>query len=125
MPEVQEQRAWHDLVTLDESWFYCNPDYESIWLPPGEKVPEAACHDSMQKVDGVIVWNFSGFYLTSVLASGCKFKSSCCRREVLEHLSERRCEQAGGAGRKFIVHADNARPHTQRQHHKNSWKRTD
>jgi hypothetical protein len=24
MLEVQEQRAWHDVVTLDESWFYCS-----------------------------------------------------------------------------------------------------
>jgi hypothetical protein len=42
MLEVQEQRAWHEVVTLDESWFYGGTEYESIWLPPGEKVPEMA-----------------------------------------------------------------------------------
>jgi hypothetical protein len=30
MLEIQEQRAWHDVVTLDEPWFYCSTDYESI-----------------------------------------------------------------------------------------------
>jgi hypothetical protein len=29
--EVQERRAWHDIVTLDGSWFYDSTDYESIW----------------------------------------------------------------------------------------------
>jgi hypothetical protein len=36
--EVQEQKAWHDVVTLDESWFYCSTDHESIWLRLCQKV---------------------------------------------------------------------------------------
>jgi hypothetical protein len=44
MLEVQDQRAWHDDVILDESWFYRRTDYESIWLPPGKKFPK--CHVS-------------------------------------------------------------------------------
>jgi hypothetical protein len=39
MLEIQEQRAWHDVVTSDESWFYYSTDYESIWLPLGEEFP--------------------------------------------------------------------------------------
>jgi hypothetical protein len=38
--QAQEQRTWHDIVTLDESWFYSGTDHESIWVRPGEKVTE-------------------------------------------------------------------------------------
>jgi hypothetical protein len=40
MLEAEEQNYWHDIVTLDESRFYDRIDRESIWLRPGEKVPE-------------------------------------------------------------------------------------
>jgi hypothetical protein len=40
MLEVQRDRAWHGIVTLNESWFYLNTDYEFLWLPRDEKVPE-------------------------------------------------------------------------------------
>jgi hypothetical protein len=59
-----------------------------------------------------IVWNPSGFHLISVLPNGCKFNSSYYRIKIFEPLSELRREQAGGADRKLIVHADNAAPHT-------------
>jgi hypothetical protein len=39
-PEVQRDRAWHDIVTLDESWFYPSTDYEFVWLPRDEKFPK-------------------------------------------------------------------------------------
>jgi hypothetical protein len=44
MPEVQGDRAWHDIVTLDESWFYLSTDYEFVWLPRDETVPERERH---------------------------------------------------------------------------------
>jgi hypothetical protein len=40
MLEVQRDRVWHDIVTLDESWFYLNTDYEFVELPRDEKAPE-------------------------------------------------------------------------------------
>jgi hypothetical protein len=40
MLEVQRDRGWHDIVTLDESWFYLSTDYELVWLPRDENVPE-------------------------------------------------------------------------------------
>jgi hypothetical protein len=60
-----------------------------------------------------IVWNCSGFHLICVRPSGCKSNNSYYRREreILEPLSELRREQAGGAGRRLIVHANNAGPH--------------
>jgi hypothetical protein len=42
MLEVQRSRAWYDIVPLDESWFYLTTDHEFIWLPAGEKVPNAS-----------------------------------------------------------------------------------
>jgi hypothetical protein len=33
MPEVQRDRVWHDIVTVDESWFCLSTDYEFAWLP--------------------------------------------------------------------------------------------
>jgi hypothetical protein len=40
MLEVQRDRAWHDIVTLDESCFYLSTDYEFVWLPRDEKFPK-------------------------------------------------------------------------------------
>jgi hypothetical protein len=40
MLEVQLSRAWHDIVILDQSWFYLHTDYEFVWLPQDLKVPE-------------------------------------------------------------------------------------
>jgi hypothetical protein len=126
MLEPQEQRAWREVVTLYESWFHCSPDYESIWLSPGARVFEMP-HVTIpcKQLMVAIVWKSSGFHLMRVLSSNCKFNSSCYRREILEPFSEWRREPSGRTGRILIVHADNTRPHTQRQHHKNLWRRTD
>jgi hypothetical protein len=40
MLEVQRDRAWHDIVTFDESWFCLSTDYEFVWPPRDERVPE-------------------------------------------------------------------------------------
>jgi hypothetical protein len=40
MLEVQHDRAWHDIVTLDKSWFDLSTDHEFLWLPQSEKVSE-------------------------------------------------------------------------------------
>jgi hypothetical protein len=40
MLEVQRDQAWHDIVTLGESWFYLNTDSEFVWLPRDEKFPK-------------------------------------------------------------------------------------
>jgi hypothetical protein len=36
----QQRRAWHDIVTLDDSLSYLTISHELIWLPETEKVPE-------------------------------------------------------------------------------------
>jgi AraC-like DNA-binding protein len=40
MPEIQRDRAWHGIVTGDESWFYLTTDHELIGLPRDGAVPE-------------------------------------------------------------------------------------
>jgi predicted cupin superfamily sugar epimerase len=42
MLEQQKQRSWHNIVILDESWFYLNlnTDHELIWLQPDGEIPE-------------------------------------------------------------------------------------
>jgi hypothetical protein len=39
MLKLQRDRAWHDIVILDEFWFYLSTDYEFVWLPRDEKFP--------------------------------------------------------------------------------------
>jgi hypothetical protein len=39
MPEVQHDRAWDRIVTLDESRFYLMADHEFIYLPQEDKFP--------------------------------------------------------------------------------------
>jgi hypothetical protein len=40
MLQHQKDRAWHDIVTLDDSWFYFTTDHERIWHPEGTEAPE-------------------------------------------------------------------------------------
>jgi hypothetical protein len=117
---------------LDESWFHYSTDHESIWLGPGEKVPEMThvtisvsvqCKTLMVTI--VCLWNPTGFHGIHVLPKGYKFNSSYHQSEIFDLLSEWRSGQAGVAGGTLIVHADNACPHTgtptqqrqQQQHH--------
>jgi hypothetical protein len=44
MLEVERDRVWHDIVTLDESWSYLSTNYELVWLPRDTKVPERERH---------------------------------------------------------------------------------
>jgi hypothetical protein len=37
---MQQGIYWHDIVTLDEPWFYLNTDHELIWVQADEKGPE-------------------------------------------------------------------------------------
>jgi hypothetical protein len=68
MLEVQRDRAWHDIVTLDESWFYLSMDYEFVWLPRDEKVFERERYTiQSEKFMLTIVWNPRGFHFIKVL----------------------------------------------------------
>jgi hypothetical protein len=49
--EKQQTKSWHDIINLDEYWFYFSTDYEIIRLCQ-EKLPrKRATHDSITKND--------------------------------------------------------------------------
>jgi hypothetical protein len=97
MLEVQRNRAWHDIVTLDESWFYLSTDYEFVWLPRDKKVPENERH-TIQSTKFVltIVWNPRGFHFIKVLEKSHKFNVGYHMAEVFEPLSQCRSIEAAG-----------------------------
>jgi histone-lysine N-methyltransferase SETMAR len=112
MPEVQRDRAWYDIVTLDESWFYLSTDYEFVWLPRDKKVPERERHTiQSKKFMFTIVWNPRGFHSIKVLEKGGKFHAGHYIAEILESLSQWRSIEAAGNERKLLMYADNVRPH--------------
>jgi hypothetical protein len=59
----QQDRVWHNVVTMDESWFDDTTDHESIWFPADEKVPERERTTVQSKKPMVtIVWNLNGLH---------------------------------------------------------------
>jgi hypothetical protein len=61
MLEVQHDQAWHGIVILDKSWFYLSTDYEFVWPPRDEIVPERERHTiQSKKFMLTIVWNPHG-----------------------------------------------------------------
>jgi histone-lysine N-methyltransferase SETMAR len=59
-----------------------------------------------------IVWNPRGFHLIKVLGKGRKFSAGYYIAGILEPLSLWCSIETAGNERKFLVHADNAHPHT-------------
>jgi hypothetical protein len=94
--ESQKRAAWHNIVTLEESWFYFGTDHEPIWLQPSEEVPgrERPTKQSKEMMR-TKVWNQTDFHLINDLENGCKFNSTHYVAEVLSPLSEWRRNQAG------------------------------
>jgi hypothetical protein len=65
-----------------------------------------------QKFMLMIVWNPRGFHLIKVLEKVRKFNADYDVAETFEPLSQWCSIEATGNERKLLVHADNARPHT-------------
>jgi hypothetical protein len=85
----QERRPWHDMVTLDESWFYLHIDHELIWAQPDAEIPERERHTiQSQKVMLTIVWNPGGFHLVNILPKRFKFNASSYATQILDPLSK-------------------------------------
>jgi hypothetical protein len=97
MLEVQRDRAWHNMVTFNESWSYLSTDYEFVWLLRDEKVPERDRHRIQSKeFIFTIVWNPRKFHLIKVLNKGRKFNTGYYIAEILELLSQWRSIEAAG-----------------------------
>jgi hypothetical protein len=77
MRQHQKDRAKHDIVTLDESWFDFTTDHERIWLPEATEAPERErITVESRKMMMTIVWNPPGFYRTVALPEGMKFNAN-------------------------------------------------
>jgi hypothetical protein len=59
-----------------------------------------------------IVWNSNSVPLIDILSKGWKFNASYFMTHILEPLRNWRETQPDTDNRKFIIHTDNARPHT-------------
>jgi histone-lysine N-methyltransferase SETMAR len=110
--EQQERRAWHDLIPLDESWFYFSTDREMIWLAPGETTPRERHMIQSPKIMVTVAWNTSGFHVLAALPKGIKFNARYYITDILTPIMEWRAGSGIRSPRKLIVHADNSRPHT-------------
>jgi hypothetical protein len=104
MLEQQKQRSWHNIVTLDESWFCLDTDHELIWLQPDGEIPERERRTiQSEKVMLTIVWNHSGFHLINVVPKGFKFEfnASFYVTQILGPRSDWRRTQVGRTNQKL------------------------
>jgi hypothetical protein len=89
MLQGQDDRAWYDIVTQDESWFDYMTVHEWRWLSTHEKVPEKKRRTvQSKKLMLTVVWNPNLFHLIDVLPNGCKFNTSYYVNNVLRRFSE-------------------------------------
>jgi hypothetical protein len=69
--DVARDRAWHDIVTLDESWFYLSTDHAFIWLARDDTLPERRRYMvQSNKFMLAIAWNPRVFHFINVLQKG-------------------------------------------------------
>jgi hypothetical protein len=89
MPQHQEDRAWPDIMTLGESWFYFATDYEWIWLPEGTEAPEREqIAIQSRKMMVTIIWNPRGFYQIVALSKGIQFNVYYCISHIFDPFAE-------------------------------------
>jgi hypothetical protein len=104
---TQQGRYWHNIVTIDESWFYFNIDNELIWLPADEKVPERQ-FDQKIDVDNSLEDNRFPLDQCSSKRDQIQHQSFRYITDILVLLLEWRKTQVGGGDRKLIVYTDHA-----------------
>jgi hypothetical protein len=59
-----------------------------------------------------IVWGVTGFHVVKLLPKGGTFNANSYTNEILSEIACWREAQGRGTNRKFVVHANNTRPHT-------------
>jgi hypothetical protein len=73
---IESHRQWHEIVTLDESWFYWCSDHDLMWMRPGETIPDRERYTIQSpKCRVTIVWNPSGFHVVDALPKADKFNA--------------------------------------------------
>jgi transposase len=108
-----KHHGWPFTITFDKSWFHLSPDHKQIWLRVEEQPPEKpkhAFHDP--KMMATIVWNPLEFHLLDALPKDNTFNAEYYRVNILTELLPLRPQVDG---RRLVIHADNARPHTARK----------
>jgi hypothetical protein len=89
MIQHQKDRAWHDIVPLNASWFDFTADQERIWLPEGTEAPERErITVQSRKMTVIIVWNPTGFYQFVALPQRMKFNADPYTSHILRPLAE-------------------------------------
>jgi hypothetical protein len=105
-----ERHGWQFIITLDESWFYRALDHEQIWLRVEEQSPERPRHTIQNpKMMVTIAWNPLGFHLLDALPKDNTFNAEHYRVNILTELVPLRPQVDG---KRLVIHADKARPHT-------------
>jgi hypothetical protein len=113
MLQHQKDRAWYDIVTLNECWFYFTTDHERIWLPERTETPERErITVQSREMMVTIVWNPTGFHRIVALPKAMKFNADYYISHIRDSLTEWRRSQVRDSDQRLHVHADNARPHT-------------
>ena len=67
---------------------------------------------SSPKLMVTVVWNPHGFHIIDVLPKGTKFNAEYYISHILTPLAGKQKNLGVEPGRKLVIHADNARPHT-------------
>jgi hypothetical protein len=89
MLQHQKDKLWHDIVTVDESWFYFTGDDDRIWLSEETESPERErIIVQSRKMTVIIVWHPTGFYRIVALRKGTKFNSDYYISHVFDLLAE-------------------------------------
>jgi hypothetical protein len=105
-----ERHGWQFIITLGELWFYLSADHEQIWLRVKEQPPEKPRHTLQDpKMMVTIAWNPLKFRLLDELPKDNTFNAEDRRVAILTGFLPLRPQVDG---RRLVIHADNARPHS-------------
>jgi hypothetical protein len=107
MLERQQLRSWHEIVILDELWFYLKTDHEFIWLPLDGEIPERECHRvQSREMMFIIVWNLAGFHLIHSRSWRTQLNEIDDETKILSPLASLHETQVGKINRKLIWHSE-------------------
>jgi hypothetical protein len=105
--------GWQFIISLDASWPYLSTDHAQIWLRAERQPPERPRHTIQDsKMIVTIAWNPLGFHFLNALPKGNTFNAEYYRVNILTKVVPLRRQIDG---RRLVIHADNARPHTARK----------
>jgi hypothetical protein len=114
VPSVQGARQWHDLITLNESWFHLRSEHDLMWTAPGEIIPDRERYTiESPKFMVTIVCTPSGFHVVKAFPEWNKFNAQYHTGNIFVEISDwRRLSGRTQQSKLWLwLHADSARPH--------------